>query len=147
MGSGNPGGYQFYGLNNSGTNTFYVLNNGDVRNTNNSYAGISDEKLKQDIADAASQWDDIKALRVRKYRFKQTPDAPLQIGLVAQETEAVSPGLVDERIDRDNDGNDLGTTTKSVKYSVLYMKAVKALQEAMARIEKLEAEVAALKGV
>ena len=41
---------------------------------------------------------------------------------------------------------DLGTTTKSVKYSVLYMKAVKALQEAMARIETLEAEVKALKG-
>jgi hypothetical protein len=29
---------------------------------------------------------------------------------------------------------------------VLYMKAIKALQEAMTRIEALEAEVAALKG-
>ena len=35
---------------------------------------------------------------------------------------------------------------KSVKYSVLYMKAIKALQEAMTRIETLEAEVTALKG-
>ena len=34
---------------------------------------------------------------------------------------------------------------KSVKYSVLYMKAIKALQEAMTRIETLESEVAALK--
>jgi len=40
---------------------------------------------------------------------------------------------------------DLGTTTKGVKYSVLYMKAIKALQEAMTRIETLEAEVSALK--
>ena len=40
---------------------------------------------------------------------------------------------------------DLGTTTKSIKTSILYMKAVKALQEAMERIEKLEAEVAAMK--
>ena len=39
---------------------------------------------------------------------------------------------------------DLGTTTKSVKYSILYMKAVKALQEAMERIETLEAKVTAL---
>ena len=38
----------------------------------------------------------------------------------------------------DEDGNDLGTVTKSVNYSVLYMKAVKALQEAMERIEILE---------
>ena len=35
---------------------------------------------------------------------------------------------------------------KCVKYSVLYMKAVKALQEAMTRIETLEAKVAKLEG-
>ena len=35
---------------------------------------------------------------------------------------------------------------KGVKYSVLYMKAVKALQEAMTRIETLEAKVAKLEG-
>ena len=36
------------------------------------------------------------------------------------------------------------TTVKSVNYSILYMKAVKALQEAMTRIETLEAKVKAL---
>ena len=55
-------------------------------------------------------------------------------------------GLVRESKDFDSEGNDLGTTTKSVKYSILYMKAVKALQEAMARIETLEAKVTALEG-
>ena len=35
---------------------------------------------------------------------------------------------------------------KSIQYSVLYMKAIKALQEAMARIETLEAKVTALEG-
>ena len=69
-----------------------------------------------------------------------------QIGVVAQELETVSAGLVDEQIDRDdNTGADLGTTTKGVKYSVLYVKAIKCLQEAMAKIEVLETEVAALK--
>jgi hypothetical protein len=38
-----------------------------------------------------------------------------QIGLVAQEVELVSPGLVSESPDRDEDGNDLGTVTKSVE--------------------------------
>jgi hypothetical protein len=123
---------------------FRVTDAGNCQNTNSSYGGTSDIKLKQDIVDAASQWDDIKSLRVRKYRFKDNPESALQIGVVAQEIEAVSPGLVEESIDRDKDGNDLGTTTKSVKYSVLYMKAVKALQEAMARIEQLETKVAAL---
>ena len=48
-------------------------------------------------------------------------------------------GIVEQNKDRDS-----GETFKSVKYSVLYMKAVKALQEAMARIETLEAKVATL---
>ena len=115
-----------------------VLGNGNVQNTNNSYGQISDFKLKQDIVDASSQWSDIKNIRVRKFRFKSDPLMPLQIGLIAQEVELVSPHLVEETKDTGMDGADLGTTTKGVKYSVLYMKAVKALQEAMERIEQLE---------
>ena len=68
-----------------------------------------------------------------------------RLGVVAQEVETAGMnGLVEEAVDRDEDMKDLGTTTKSVKYSVLYMKAVKALQEAMTRIETLEAKVTAL---
>ena len=130
---------------NTGTQSFGVYTNGNVINTNNSYGAISDAKLKENIVDATSQWSDIKALQVRKYNFKEG-QTHTQIGLVAQETELVSPGLVSESPDRDAEGNDLGTVTKSVNYSVLYMKAVKALQEAMERIEALEADVALLKG-
>jgi hypothetical protein len=129
---------------NDGTNTFIVWTNGNVVNTNNSYGAISDIKLKENIVDANSQWDDLKALQVRNYNFKKG-QTHTQIGLVAQEAELVSPGLVSESPDRDEEGNDLGTVTKSVNYSVLYMKAVKALQEAMERIEQLETEMAAVK--
>jgi hypothetical protein len=129
---------------NTGTLSYRVYTNGNVQNTNNSYGAISDLKLKENIVDANSQWDDLKALQVRNYNFKEG-QTHTQIGLVAQEVELVSPGLVSESPDRDEDGNDLGTVTKSVNYSVLYMKAVKALQEAIGRIETLEAEVTALK--
>jgi hypothetical protein len=133
----------------NGTLSFAVYTNGNVQNTNNSYGSLSDAKLKENIVDATSQWSDIKALQVRKYNFKEETgqETHTQIGLIAQEAELVSPGLVSESPDRDEDGNDLGTVTKSVNYSVLYMKAVKALQEAMERIETLEAKVAALEGV
>jgi hypothetical protein len=133
----------------TGTTSFRVWSNGDTQNTNNSYGAISDAKLKENIVDANSQWSDLKALQVRKYNFKEETDQQThtQIGLIAQEVELVSPGLVSESPDRDEDGNDLGTVTKSVNYSVLYMKAVKALQEAMERIETLETKVAALEGV
>ena len=120
-----------------GTTEFQVTSNGNVANTNNAYGAISDIKLKENIVDANSQWDDLKALQVRNYNFKEG-QTHTQIGLVAQEAELVSPGLVSESPDRDEDGNDLGTVTKSVNYSVLYMKSVKALQEAMERIEVLE---------
>ena len=127
----------------TGTRSYVVYTSGDVRNVNNSYGAISDIKLKENIVDANSQWDDLKALQVRNYNFKEG-QTHTQIGLVAQEVELVSPGLVTESPDRDEEGNDLGTVTKSVNYSVLYMKAVKALQEAMERIEQLEAAVTAL---
>ena len=129
----------------SGTDSIYIYSNGNIKNTNNSYGAISDIKLKENIVDANSQWDDLKALQVRNYNFKEG-QTHTQIGLVAQEVEQVSPGLVTESPDRDAEGNDLGTVTKSVNYSVLYMKAVKALQEAMERIEVLEAKVNALEG-
>ena len=140
----------FYALSyyNSGAGAYKlrVADSGDVTNTNGTYGTISDAKMKTDIVDAGSQWPDIKALRFRKFKMKDDPSGLVQLGVVAQEVELTSPGLVDEHADKDAEGNDLGTTTKSVKTSVLLMKAAVALQEAMARIEKLEAEVATLKG-
>ncbi len=124
-----------------------IYSNGNVVNVNNSYGAISDIKLKENIVDAASQWNDIKALTVRKYSMKaDNLDAPNMLGVIAQEVEeAGMGGLVFESPDIDPETKeDLGTVTKQVNYSILYMKAVKALQEAMDRIETLEAKVTAL---
>ncbi len=124
-----------------------IQGTGDVKNANNSYGQVSDSKLKENIVDANSQWNDIKGIKVRNWNYKESTGLPThkQIGVVAQELETVSAGLVEEQIDRDPDtGADLGTTTKGVKYSVLYMKAIKCLQEAIAKIETLETKVAAL---
>ena len=55
------------------------------------------------------------------------------------------PDQFDEETQEWVAGEELGTVTKAVKYSILYMKAVKALQEAMTRIETLETEMTALK--
>ena len=130
----------------TGTRSLSITTNGNIFNTNNSYGQISDVKLKENIINASSQWDDIKGVQVRNFNFKEETGHPThtQIGVVAQELETVSPGLVYDTPDIDADGNDLGTVTKTVNYSVLYMKAVKALQEAIDRIETLETKVAAL---
>ena len=125
-----------------------IYSSGAYGSRPNSYGGLSDVKLKQDIVDASSQWNDIKSIKVRKFRFKDDPNSPLQIGVVAQEIEQTSAGLVYESNDyTTNEAGEkveTGEVTKSVKYSILYMKAIKALQEAMERIETLEAKVTAL---
>jgi hypothetical protein len=131
----------------NGTDSIFIWSNGNVVNTNGSYTTISDAKLKENIVDAGSQWDDFKAIRICNWNFKAETghETHRQIGPIAQELETVCPGLVFETPDRDKDGNETGEVTKGVNQSVLYMKAVKALQEAMERIEQLETEMAAVK--
>ena len=134
---------------------FRVFSDGDVQNHDNSYGSTSDERIKQGIRDANSQWDDIKALKVRNFKknddVRQYGDkAWEQIGVIAQELEASGMDkLVKNEVlwDKDDPEVKSGEATegdikeyKAVKYSVLYMKAIKALQEAMARIEALEAK-------
>jgi hypothetical protein len=139
---------------------FFIRGDGTYGSRPNVYGATSDAKLKKDISLAGSQWDDVKALaaKVSKFRFKDDPDGVLMLGFIAQDVEAISPGLVDEHADvewidvLDEEGNVIarekqltGTTTKSVKYSLAYMKGFKALGEAQERIESLEAALAELK--
>jgi hypothetical protein len=146
LGSNNfSAGYHLYSFVDSVLKAF-INAEGTFGSATNTYGSTSDLKLKQDIVDAGSQWNDVKSLKFKKYRYKSNPNGQLQLGVIAQDLEESSPGLVYETRDEDTEGNDLGTVTKNVKYSILYLKAVAALQEAIDRIEKLEADVAALKG-
>jgi hypothetical protein len=137
--------YQIIG-NANGSNTFIVYTNGNVQNSNNSYGGISDQKLKENIVDATPKLDDLMKVKVRSFNFKNDPENTKQIGVVAQELEQVFPGMVQETHDLDEEGNDLGTTTKSVKYSVFVPMLIKAIQELKTELDATKAEVAALKG-
>jgi len=152
---------------------FFIATDGGFYG-NGTYGSVSDERIKQDITDANSQWDDIKALKVRNFKKKVNvrdygDDALVEIGLVAQEVEKVSPKLIEETLP-DNaaiisdstfgtlytEEDDLPSgvkvgdvkstkeNVKAIKYSIVHMKALKALQEAQTRIETLETKVKAL---
>ena len=148
---------------------FIIDGNGNAKNTNNSYGAISDERLKENITDANSQWEDVKKFKFKN--FNKKGDTTTQLGVVAQdlETDGMS-GLVEEEnpnrhdirnnlvfgtlyeegdvIPEDKKVGDIKTTTgekvKAVKYSVLLLKSTKALQEAITKIETLEDKVTAL---
>ena len=152
-----------------------VINNqGDIYNHDNVYQQLSDERIKQNITDANSQWDDFKAIKFKNFERKDDVRAygegkKIQLGVVAQEIETVSPNLISHKdpdksdiisdsafgtLYEDGDdipeGKEIGDIkeikeqVKGVKYSVLYLKGMKALQEAMAKIETLETKVKAL---
>lgn len=114
----------------------YVRADGDLENTNNSYGAISDERYKRSIRNNTSEWNDIKNIQLKKYRLNRDvlPGEDREmLGVLAQDLERTRMGgLVSLNPE---------TGMKSVKYSLLYLKAVGALQEAMARIEALEAKL------
>lgn len=115
---------------------FYVGTNGDVRNENNSYGAISDVKLKENITDATPKLDDLLKVKIRNYNFKGTDIK--QIGVIAQELEEIFPSMIDETPDTNKNGDNLNTSTKSVKYSVFVPMLIKAIQEQQAQIEELK---------
>jgi hypothetical protein len=155
----------------------YIFSDGDIYNHDGTFAQISDRRIKDNITNANSQWDDIKAMRFVNYQRKDDirqygeSEAKVQLGLIGQELEAISPNLVrsvdpsagdiisssefgslyveGDDIPEGKQVGDVKEVTEQVKgvaYSILYLKAVKALQEAMTRIETLEAKVATLEG-
>jgi hypothetical protein len=123
-------------------NRIIIYTNGNVVNANGSYGAISDIKLKENITDTTPKLKDLLKVKVRNYNFKNTDNK--QIGVIAQELEEIFPSMIDISPDRDSEGNDLGTTTKSVKYSVFVPMLIKAIQEQTQIIKDLESRIVAL---
>jgi hypothetical protein len=143
-GGGLPDGALRFDLfnNDSVSGTVTMENDGSI-NATGAYTNISDERLKENIIDANSQWDDMKAIRFRKYNMIGLEDT--RLGVIAQEIELTSPGIIKEAgRPRTLFGQTLDDA-KYVKTSVIFMKGMVALQEAQARIETLEEENTILK--
>lgn len=132
---------------------FIVWSNGTCQNRTGTFSAISDEKLKQDIAPAPSYWAKFKAYEFVNFAFKNDPEQKM-LGVIAQQIEQISPGLVYETpdyekvLETDAEGNVVeverptGTTTKAVKQSIMGIVSQVVLQEALQRIETLEAKLA-----
>ena len=133
-GSLTSNGIYFY---NNGLSRFIVEGDGDCLNRNNTYTNISDGRLKKNIIEANSQWEDIKNIKFYNYNFVNE-DTTKHIGVIAQQMQDVSPGLVKTSNSSEYVNGVLVKNIKTVKSSVLYMKGMKTLQEAQLRIEELE---------
>ena len=116
------------GYDSSGANTFAIDADGD-------YINLSDQRKKENIADIQIGLAEVMQLQPRQFDWIDSGEH-VPSGFVAQEVQSVIPSAVVE--------NDDGFLM--MKDRQLIPVLTKALQEAVARIETLEAEVATLKG-
>jgi hypothetical protein len=125
----------------AGTTRFIVADSGSCFNSTGTYGSFSDIKIKENIVDASPKLDKLNQVRIVNYNL--IGDETKQLGVIAQELEQIFPGMVNETIDRNKEGKDLGTKTKSVKYSVFVPMLIKAIQELNAKVTSLEAQLGA----
>jgi len=131
---------EFLACSDNAASRLFLYSNGGIANYQSNDSNLSDERTKTDIKPLASYWNKIKALEVVTFKYKDQTHSDNNIGLITQQVEAVAPELVDV----DGFGNTPadGVPFKTIYTTDLYHGAIKALQEAMTRIEALEAKLA-----
>jgi hypothetical protein len=132
---------------------FEVRSNGGIANYAANDVNLSDERTKKDIIPLESYWDKFKAIEIVKFKYKDQTHDDFNIGVIAQQVEAVAPEFVDvdgwdTKPKLDEEGNEIVSEEEPLKaiYTAdLHHATIKVLQEAMAKIEKLETEIDSLK--
>jgi hypothetical protein len=124
------------------TPRFFVTSDGGVRNYSANNSNLSDIRVKKDIIALESYWNKFKEIEIVKFKYKDQTHDDFNIGVIAQQVEEIAPEFVNvdgfggaENIPED------GIPLKSVYEADLHHATIKVLQEAMAKIETLEAKV------
>jgi hypothetical protein len=111
--------------------------------TATAYNTSSDYRLKENVVPLTGAIDRLNDLQVHRFNFIADPDKTID-GFIAHEAQAVVPECVTGTKDElDADGNPV---YQGIDQSKLVPLLTAALQEAIGRIEALEADVAPLKG-
>jgi hypothetical protein len=162
----NGTGNEFLVCDDSTATRMTVRSNGGIANYSANDVNLaSDERLKKDISPLASTWSRLKAVEVVNFRYKDCNEGdPALFGVIAQQVQPIVPELVvvtqqakdaveakDAVLDADGNVVEPAVAAKEatpeyygIREQPMYWLAIKALQEAMARIETLEAKIAAL---
>jgi hypothetical protein len=120
---------------------WYFSGNGGLNNFSANNTNLSDAREKKNIALAGNYLDKINAIPVKTFLYNDQTDGDLNLGVIAQDVQAVAPELVTE--------SDWGTAENpkmrlSVYQTDLQYALMKAIQELSAANEALTARIAAL---
>lgn len=126
----------------AGQYQFYVSTDGTVNAVNTTIAGISDQRLKENVRDLDVGLDAVMALQPRKFDWKDGKGKGTKDdrGFIAQEFEQVFPDLVGEWKTPAPEGEEPYKTIRQDLIPVL----VKAMQEQQVMIDDLRARIAQL---
>ena len=126
---------------------------GEIRATNNITAYYSDERLKENIKPIPSALSKLLALRGVTFNSNKTAeqygyfDKKEQVGVIAQDVEAVLPQIVVPApfdIAKDEDGNEYsksGENYKTVQYDKLVPLLIEAIKEQQDTITNLQKRI------
>ena len=111
------------------------------------YGGGSDYRIKKNVRDFTSGIDKVKQLKVHIFDYIDTDRGNDHVGFIAHELQEIVPEAVSGEKDgmrkEEETGNDV-MDVQMVDYGRVTPLLTAALQEALAKIETLEARIAAL---
>ena len=134
------GANQILFLDGSGDTCGEIASN--ATNNTTSYGTSSDYRLKENITDVTNAISTLKKLKPKTYNFISDPDNISEDGFLAHELGAVVPNAVTGEKDAMTSDNEI--KPQQVDYGRLTPLLTAALQEAVAKIETLEAKITAL---
>ena len=160
---------KFFQMSDNSATRAVFYSNGGLGNYQSNNVNLSDEREKKNIVDADAAWDDVKAWNIKKFHYNEESDSdPKRLGVIAQDLETDNPELIsdfpkqaaaDEVLWTEEDelpeGVSVGDvktaaveeiTRKGVKEQQMNWVAIKALQEALTKIEQLESRIETLEG-
>ena len=136
---------------------FQVRSNGGIANFSANNANLCDEREKKNIVSLDAKWDKVKSWDLKKFHYNEDANTDdLRYGVIAQQVETVCPEVLTDwekqasaEAELDEYGNVITPAKeqilrKGVKEQQMMWMAIKALQEAQARIETLETQNADL---
>jgi hypothetical protein len=115
---------------------FRVKSNGGIDNYSGNNTNLSDRREKTDFAPAKSYLETICAIPVQTFKFINQEDDLLNLGVVAQDVQAVAPELVNES---DWGSKEEPKVRLSVYETDLMYALMKSIQELNAKFEEYKA--------
>jgi hypothetical protein len=123
----------------STTDRIQLRSNGGIANYSANNVNLSDERTKTNIQNAGGYLAKICAIPVRTFKYKDQTDDLLNLGVIAQEVEAVAPELVD--VTGFGETPEDGVPLKAIYQTDLQYALMKCIQEQQAIIESLKARL------